>query len=83
MGLLIGASVITLFEAVDAFTITLARKKRRPRRQPNQEAENEIFKRTCEDKLILMASSRFRSDITGKQSDLVCPRSPCGSRDVC
>ena len=43
LGLLIGASVITLFEAVDAFAITLARKKRRPQRQPNQEAENEIW----------------------------------------
>ncbi|KAI0236999.1 hypothetical protein LSAT2_012493 [Lamellibrachia satsuma] len=42
MGSLIGASVITLFEAVDVFAITLARKKRRPQRQPNQEAENEI-----------------------------------------
>ncbi|KAI0237000.1 hypothetical protein LSAT2_012494, partial [Lamellibrachia satsuma] len=41
MGLLIGASVMTLFEAVDAFAITLARMKRRPQRQPNPGAENE------------------------------------------
>ncbi|KAI0234030.1 hypothetical protein LSAT2_015766 [Lamellibrachia satsuma] len=44
MGLLIGASVITLFEAVDAFVITLAswrpRKKRRQRRSLKKETEN-------------------------------------------
>ena len=45
MGLLIGASVITLFEAVDAFAITSAEKKkekRRPRRSSNTETENEL-----------------------------------------
>ncbi|KAI0220880.1 hypothetical protein LSAT2_027656, partial [Lamellibrachia satsuma] len=46
MGLLIGASVITLFEAVDAFAITLAsrrrKEKRRPRRSSNTETENEL-----------------------------------------
>ena len=46
MGLLIGASVITLFEAVDAFTITLAsrrrREARRPRRSSNKKTENEL-----------------------------------------
>ena len=46
MGLLIGASVITLFEVVDAFAITLAsqrrKEKRRPRRSSNKETENEL-----------------------------------------
>ena len=41
MGLLIGASVITLFEAVDAFTIALA-SRRRPRRSSNKKTENEL-----------------------------------------
>jgi len=46
MGLLIGASIITLFEAVDAFAMALAsrrRKKTRRRRRPSQqETETEI-----------------------------------------
>ena len=46
MGLLIGASVITLFEAVDAFAITLTsqrrKEKRRPRRSSNTETEIEL-----------------------------------------
>ena len=44
MGLLIGASVITLVEALDAFVIALAsrwrRKKRRLRRSSKQEADS-------------------------------------------
>ena len=46
MGLLIGASVLTLFEAVDAFAITLAsqrrKEKRRPRRSSNTETGIEL-----------------------------------------
>ena len=46
MGLLIGASVITLLEAVGAFAFTLAsrrwKEKVRPRRSSNTETENEL-----------------------------------------
>ena len=46
MGLLIGASVITLLEAVDAFAITMAirrcKEKVRLRRSSNTETENEL-----------------------------------------
>ena len=46
MGLLIGARVITLLEAVGAFAITLAsrrwKEKVRPRRSSNTETENEL-----------------------------------------
>ena len=46
MGLLIGASVTTLFEAVDAFVIALTswrrRKKRQQRRSLKKETENEL-----------------------------------------
>ena len=46
MGLLIGASVITLFEAADAFAIALAsrrlQKNRRPRRSSTQETDTRL-----------------------------------------
>ena len=46
MGLLIGARVITLLEAVDAFEITLAsrrwKEKVRPQRSSNTKTENEL-----------------------------------------
>ena len=46
LGLLIGASVITLFEAADAFAIALAsrrhQKNRRPQRSSTQERDTEL-----------------------------------------
>ena len=46
MGLFIGASVITLIEAIDAFVIALANRRRKKKRQrlrsSNEEAETEI-----------------------------------------
>ena len=41
MGLLIGASVITLIEAIDAFAIALAKRRRRKKRQRLRSTENE------------------------------------------
>jgi hypothetical protein len=46
MGLFIGASVITLIEAIDAFAIALANRRRKKKRQclrsSKEEAETEI-----------------------------------------
>ena len=43
MGLLIGASVITLFEAVDAFVTTLARRRRNKQELERRRTSNTII----------------------------------------